>query len=124
MGVKQGRKSPRKITTLELRRILRETRAGTDYRTIASNLSRNPSVVLEVIRRYGGNPVLRSRCGRPAWKDYTVYDSKSEEVLAYGTAKECARKLGIKQATFYQYMSRQRRGGITQPVIIAEEVPE
>lgn len=111
----------RELTVLELGRIIHGTQAGVDYRTLADELGRRPSVVHRILCRYGIKPVLRGNRGREPWKDYTVYDAKSEAVMAMGTAKECANTLGIKQTTFYEYISRQRHGGYAQPVVIVEE---
>lgn len=56
---------------------------------------------------------LGIKCGRrgpvPS-ADYTVYDRKGQ-VVAFGTARECAEAMGIKIGSFYSYVTRYRRTG-------------
>ena len=47
-------------------------------------------------------------------KYYTVYDNKTEQVIAYGTAQECADTLGIKKSSFQYAYSRQKTGRVTK----------
>lgn len=110
----------RPLTTIELGKIIHGAQAGVDFHVIAENVGRSPSVVSDIIRRHGLKPVSHRTSGRTAWKDFTVYDRKGN-VVAYGTAAECAKTLGIKRASFYQYLSRQRHKKAKQPVIIVEE---
>ena len=46
---------------------------------------------------------------------YTVYREKDDEIIAWGTANECAIKMGIKVSSFYYAVSRQRSGRCTHP---------
>ena len=56
-------------------------------------------------------------------KYYSVYDSKTETMIAFGTSKECAEKLGIKVESFYYAISRQNRGvGKRKYSIIGEKL--
>ena len=45
-------------------------------------------------------------------KYYTVYDRKTEQVVAFGSAQECADRLGIKIGSFYYAWSRQKTGRV------------
>ena len=41
---------------------------------------------------------------------YTVYDKKTEKVVAFGTARECAKQMNRSLASFYCTVSRNRSG--------------
>lgn len=45
-------------------------------------------------------------------KYYTVYDNKTDEIVASGSAQECADALGIKKSSFYYAWSRQKTGRV------------
>lgn len=47
-------------------------------------------------------------CGRRQY--YTVYRSKTDEIVASGTAPECAASLGRSLASFYSLISNFRTG--------------
>lgn len=76
-------------------------------------LSRNGISAREIARRTGHTycsvrAVLDDSGIPPAGyrkNQYTVYDSAGD-VLAFGTAEECARTLGIKTNTLYGYICR------------------
>lgn len=46
------------------------------------------------------------------FKYYTVYDNKTDAVVAFGSAQECADKLGMKKESFYYAWSRQKTGRV------------
>jgi DNA invertase Pin-like site-specific DNA recombinase len=52
--------------------------------------------------------------GRPkgsAKRLYTVYDNRTDmPIIIDGTAKECAKAMGIKLITFYPYVTSSREG--------------
>lgn len=113
---------PRKeLTTRELEKILRYTNSGVDYKTISVELGRHPSVIYRTICRYGKKPVLPGYRGRGYLKTYTVYDAKTKAVVANGSARDCADALGFKQTTFYEYLSRQRKGQRTKSKVVIVE---
>ena len=44
-------------------------------------------------------------------KYYTVYDNTNDEILAFGDAKQCAKKLQLKDARqFHAFVSKTRSG--------------
>ena len=53
---------------------------------------------------------------------YSVYDSKDESILAFGSARECSKKLGIKVESFYYAISRQRKKGKRKYTIVSERM--
>lgn len=56
---------------------------------------------------------------------YTVYDNKTENVIVFGDAKQCAQYLGIQVSSFYYAISRQKRRKIEgQYTIVIEEKTE
>lgn len=52
---------------------------------------------------------------------YTVYNRKTDEVVAHGTGKECASMLGIKVNSFYQRVFRAGRNQTTKYEILKEK---
>lgn len=46
---------------------------------------------------------------------YTVYNERNDEIIASGSAQECAERLGIKVSSFYYAISRQRSGRTKKP---------
>lgn len=40
---------------------------------------------------------------------YSVYDNRSESIVAFGNARECSEYLNIKVGSFYYAISRQKR---------------
>lgn len=55
---------------------------------------------------------------------YTVYDARSDEVLAIGTGRECAQALGVTSSTFYCSLSRMNAGRKCYLTILAEELDD
>ena len=43
-------------------------------------------------------------------KHYSVYTMDDRPLAIYATAKECARILGVRAATFYSYVMRINKG--------------
>jgi hypothetical protein len=52
---------------------------------------------------------------------YTVYLNKTDEVIAFGNARECAEMMGTSLGSFYSTISRARRGEIAKYSIEVEE---
>lgn len=59
--------------------------------------------------------------GRPR-NLYFVWREKTDELVAYGTARECARKMGIQLPSFYSEVSRTRSGKHTYYKIMVEDL--
>ncbi len=56
---------------------------------------------------------------------YTVYNNKTDEVVAFGSAKECADKLRLKNVRlFYSYVSKSKSGLIKKYKIVVENNKE
>ena len=72
-------------------------------REIAQRLGCSNSTVYKYRKRMGLPAIQRWATTR---KYYTVYKRKTDEILAYGTAEECARQLGIRLDSFYCTVSR------------------
>lgn len=41
---------------------------------------------------------------------YAIYLNKTDEIIATGSSKECAKTLGISLASFYSLVSKNNRG--------------
>lgn len=56
-------------------------------------------------------------------KHYTVYSRKLDELLAFGSAEECAKALGITRASFYRLvtMAKQRPNGKYEVLVERED---
>ena len=58
-------------------------------------------------------------------KYYTVYDNKTDEIVAFGSSKECMAKLGIKDIEqFYALVSKTKSGLIKKYSVVVDEEPE
>lgn len=99
------------MTTLQLRRLRARNAEGWNDREIADELGLKVSTVYYWRRTKLGLPATR-RTGREKLRDYTVYD-RHGDVAAFGTAKECARTLGVEVETIYRmaWNSKKRRDG-------------
>ena len=42
--------------------------------------------------------------------DYTIYLNKTDEVVAFGSSRECAKALGMSRDSFYSMVSRVKKG--------------
>ena len=57
-------------------------------------------------------------------KYYTVYRNGSDDVVAFGTAKECAEARGMTLRSFYSFISNTRSGRTKTYTVISEDVIE
>lgn len=56
------------------------------------------------------------------YRYYSVYDRRTDEpVFIHGTADVCASAMGVKLSTFYQYITRMRKGEHRKKYDIVEE---
>ena len=55
---------------------------------------------------------------------YTVYDAKTDDVLASGNAKECAKQLNMALSSFYSAITKNNSGEHKKYVIISEPYKE
>lgn len=63
--------------------------------------------------------VSSTRGAKP--KRYTVYLNKTEEVIAFGTAKECAAAMGRSVKVFYETVGRCRSGKVKKYTFVVED---
>ena len=52
---------------------------------------------------------------------YTIYNRKTEEVVAFGTAKECAQQMNRSLASFYCTVSRNKLGKHHKYIIVTDD---
>lgn len=64
------------------------------------------------------NPQVRPQ------RRYTVYKRKTDELLAFGSARECAKQLGITLASFYSAVSRAKTREEGRYEVFVDEVDE
>ncbi len=57
-------------------------------------------------------------------KYYTVYRNDTDEVVAFGTAKECADKRKMTVESFHSFVSNTRSGRTKTYSVIVEELEE
>ena len=55
---------------------------------------------------------------------YTVYDSYTDEMVAYGTADECAHMMGITRNSFYALVGRALSGKRKKYLVLKEYLDE
>lgn len=105
------------LTTLELRKIQELYDQGLNYQQTAKRLNRSLSTVARWCHRTGReaqkNPVKPQKL-------YSVYLRGTDELLAFGTSRECADRLRITLQSFYAAVSRSRNG--TKYQIFAEDI--
>lgn len=95
------------MTTLQLRRLRAYNAAGWNDCQIADELGLTVGTVYYWRRLKLGLPAHRD-ASHKRLRDYTVYD-RHGNVAAFGTARECARALGVKVETIYRLASRSAR---------------
>ena len=58
-------------------------------------------------------------------KYYTIYDKKTERIVAFGDSDECTKQLGLKnREQFYAHVSKTRSGYLKRHEIITEPLDE
>lgn len=95
-----------RITTKTLTEIKRLNRAGKNDVEVAELLGVHINTVGYWRHAAGLAPVRRHH----RVKEYAAYDGKTEVLVAFGTAKECAAALDITVGTFKSVMSRAKHG--------------
>lgn len=99
------------MTTKKLEEIRRRNAAGENDQVIAEALN-VPVYMVHYWRRKLGLPIRWAK--RPKHTKqviYTVWNAKTDELLACGTARECAGRMGYKNAeTFIQMVCRSLQG--------------
>lgn len=95
------------MTTKTLEEIKRLNQAGKHDSEIADLLGIGDTSVRHW-RMYLGLPKVEGY--RRGAKQYAVYDGKTEVLVALGTARECARILGISPSSLRHSISMAKRG--------------
>lgn len=107
------------MTTLELRKIEELYDQGLNYQQIAKRLNRSLAMVARWCHRTGReahkNPVKPQKL-------YSVYLRKTDELVAFGTARECAARLGMTLLSFYSTVTRSQSGQQRKYEIISERI--
>lgn len=58
-------------------------------------------------------------------KYYTIYDNKTDEIIAFGSANQCIEKMKLKNRnTFFSMVSNVRTGKIKKYKIIVDDDEE
>lgn len=94
------------MTTKTLAEIKRLNQAGKNDAEIA-DLPGMPAYTVRYWRHQEGLPPVRRH---RHVKEYAVYDGKTEVLVAFGTARECAAALDTTVDIFRIIMSRAKRG--------------
>lgn len=55
---------------------------------------------------------------------YTVWNNLNDEILANGTANQCAKNLNMALNTFWSIMSKTRKGKLTKYSVVVQTVPK
>ena len=56
--------------------------------------------------------------------DYSVYSRKTDMLLAFGTARECAKALGLTLGSFWSMVSRVRTGKNRKYLVYLEDAED
>lgn len=94
------------MTTKALAEIKRLNQAGKNDAEVADLLGISMCVARYWRRQEGLPPARHHRHA----KEYAVYDGKTEELVALGTARECAAALNTTVNTFRTLISKAKRG--------------
>ena len=95
------------VTTRQLQEIKRLNAAGENDATISKILGVAPNTVYRHRKRMGLDKVGRNK----KTYTYTVYDAKTDQLLAFGTVEDCTKALGYKSFdSFYEMVSRFQNG--------------
>ena len=58
-------------------------------------------------------------------KYYTIYSNESDEIIAFGSAEDCRKKLGYKNLEqFYAFVSKTRSGYRKTCTVVTEIIDE
>ena len=108
-----------KVTTKHLQEIKRLNAAGVNDLEIAKQLGLSGSIVFWHRKRMGLKKVGINK----KTYTYTVYDAKTDRLLAFGTVEECTKALGYKSfSSFYQMVSRFQNGRQKKYYVLKEAV--
>ena len=111
-------RSYRKVTTSDLREIRRLNAEGKNDAVIATITG----VKLATVTRHRRAMGLPAHVKSKKRVSYMLYDSRTDELLAFGTVDKCAAMLGFKKLSgFYEMVSRVQHGRVKKYTIFKEE---
>lgn len=116
LGYKKGNTV---VTTNLVKNILERYDAGLNYTEIAQELGISIKTAWKYCRLNGRNK--RNDFERPQ-KVFYVYLRKNDELIAMGTARECAKRMRITLLSFRGAVSRCRKGTQKNYSIFSEEI--
>ena len=105
------------MTIRELNAIKRLNAEGKSDQQIAEELGMKASQVRQA-RYYYKLPFNKAE--REPFRYYTVWNAKTDELVADGTAAECAAIMGRSRTDFYTMVSRVKRGINKKYVVLVE----
>lgn len=107
-----------KITTSTLKEIRRLNGEGKNDAVIAKMIG----IAYQTVTRYRRGMGLPPRKKSTKAVTYTVYDAKTDELLAIGTVDKCAAMLGFQNASgFYEMVSRVAHGRAKKYTVFKEK---
>ena len=113
-----------RITTGQLNEIRRRNADGENDAAIADAMGLKPELVNKY-RNEMGLPVRRMKRPYKKQHTYTVYNAKTDQLLAFGTVDQCVAMLGYSNYThFYSIVSKVAKGVLKKYEILVEEVGE
>lgn len=107
------------MTSKDIKRMEALYSEGKNDREIAEAMGCASITVLKW-RHSRGLPPTGSRAPSLPRTAYTIYDARTDELMACGSAKSCASMLGMSMSTFYTIMHRARHGKQQKYVVLEE----
>ena len=95
------------MTTLQLQELVRLAELGKNGVEIGAAIGMNPKSVYPWLKKLGIKPP--GRHGPVCKAQYAVYNGR-DELLACGTAPECAKAMGCRVQTTYRGAMKTRKG--------------
>lgn len=107
------------MTGNEFNAIVQLNAYGASDREIAEETG-IPVNTVRWVRRYYG--LCYNKGHKPPSRYYTVWNAKTDELIACGTAEECATVMGRSIADFHTMVSRVRSGKNKKFVVLVEDL--
>lgn len=109
------------MTTLLLKEILAHYDAGQNYTEIAQALKIPVNTAWRWCHKFG-RPARPQRQDPRPQKMYYVYLRATDQLIAAGSARECANRMGVQLSSFYSIVSRSNHGVNKKYEIYKEEM--
>ena len=110
------------MTTATVKEILAHYDAGKNYTEIARALGLSVKTVWRWCHEYD-RPARPQMTGNRPQKLYYVYLRATDQLVAVGSARECADRMGINLLSFYSAVSRTNQGKNKKYEFYQEEMP-